>query len=116
MSNQNLRNALFSAQMRNESVTLACGVEVRIRQVSQAEGDRLMRIMRDESAPLGYRNACMINSRCTNPDGSAIFDEQDLRTFEKNVAADSPILLELVSLITAFDKQTQDMYVEAQKK
>ena len=111
--NKSLRSALFGATMRRETVKLKNGVEVVIKQLSQAEAERLMIVYNDQSKPVGLRTATMINARCVNPDESVIFDEKDLAVFGGNVASDSPILIELMNKIAEFDKQTQRKYEEA---
>jgi hypothetical protein len=114
VSENTLRNALFTASLRKSTVTLKNGVKVVIKQVTAKVGDEIMANLRDEKMSSGEKNARTIQLRCENPDGSPIFDERDIKTFANNVAADAPVLVELVSLIGEFDAETARLYEQAE--
>lgn len=114
MSENTLRNALFSSNLRKSTATLKNGVSVVIKQVTAKVGDEIMSNLRDEKMSSGEKNARTIQLRCENPDGSPIFSDADIRTFSTNVAADAPALVELVGLIESFDKETARLYDQAE--
>lgn len=116
MSEKNLRNVLFAAQLRSEIVTLKNGVQLKIKQVTASVGDEIMALMRNEAMPSGERAARMVGLRCDNADGTPVFEPSDYKVYGSNVAVDDPAMNEALALIQEFDKQTAALYDEAKGK
>lgn len=104
-----LKQSLFAPALRTEKITLSSGDEIVIKQITQAQFEKVQAVMSSDKS-MGYKNAYVINARCTNPDGSAIFSDVDMSTFGDNVAVDNPLLVEVLNEITNFDKQTQEQH------
>lgn len=104
-----LKQSLFAPELRSEIVELSSGDKIKVKQITQSQYEKLQAVMNGDKS-LGYKNAYVINMRCVNEDGTAIFTDADLSTFGDNVASDSPLLVEVIDAITAFDKQTQEQH------
>lgn len=104
------KNALFSAALRTEIVEIAPGLRIVIRQITVADFERLSKIMADPNMSLGRRNGAFLNARCSNEDGSALFDDNDLSVLAANVAVDNPLMNAAIQAVTDFDARTQALH------